>query len=146
MTNRHAQFGDDITADHRAYYWSWSERIAPIADPVTAARRITSVLRATPAVTDPGQPPPPGPRRSSWPRPFPGICAAPWSTAGQASQAQVTVPLGQMGTPGQHRQAVWMEAWGKSYPMCGPCWEATRQVARPAARPVITGTTCAPAG
>lgn len=48
VTNRYVQFGDDITADHRAYYWSWSERIAPIADPVTAARRITSVLRATP--------------------------------------------------------------------------------------------------
>jgi hypothetical protein len=46
-----------------------------------------------------------------------------------------------MGTPGQHREAVWIECWGKSYPMCGPCWDATRQVAQ-ARRPalVITGT------
>ena len=55
--------------------------------------------------------------------------------------------LGQMGTPGQHREAVWIECWGKSYLMCGPCWDATRQVAQ-ARRPnlVITGTTCTPAG
>jgi hypothetical protein len=52
-----------------------------------------------------------------------------------------------MGTPGQYREAVWLECWGKSYPMCQPCWEATRQVAQ-AHRPalVITGTTRAPAG
>jgi hypothetical protein len=55
--------------------------------------------------------------------------------------------MGQMGTADQHREAVWMESWGKSYPMCQPCWEATRQVAqapRPALR--ITDTTRAPAG
>lgn len=59
--------------------------------------------------------------------------------------AQVIVTLGQMGTPDQHRQAVWMESWGRSYPMCAPCWEATRQVAQ-ARRPglVITDTTPAP--
>jgi len=33
---------------HRAYYWSWHERIAPIGDPQAAARKITSVLRTTP--------------------------------------------------------------------------------------------------
>ena len=50
--------------------------------------------------------------------------------------------LGQMGTAGPHRQAAWMQAWGKPYPMCGPCWDATRQVAQ-ARRPalVITNTT-----
>jgi hypothetical protein len=48
VTSRHAAISDDITADHRAYYWSWSERIAPIGDPATAARKITSVLRAAP--------------------------------------------------------------------------------------------------
>jgi hypothetical protein len=59
--------------------------------------------------------------------------------------AQVVVTLGQMGTAEQHREAMWMECWGRSYPMCGPCWEATRQVAR-ARRPglVITDTTHAP--
>jgi len=60
--------------------------------------------------------------------------------------AQVVVTLGPMGAPDRHRQALWMEAWGKPYPMCQPCWEATRQVAQ-AHRPalVITGTTI-PAG
>jgi hypothetical protein len=48
VTSRHAAIGDDITADHRAYYWSWHERIAPIGDPATAARKITSVLRTAP--------------------------------------------------------------------------------------------------
>jgi len=59
--------------------------------------------------------------------------------------AQMVVTLGQMGTADQHRQALWMETWGRSYPMCQPCWEATRHVAQ-AHRPglVIIGTTHAP--
>ena len=48
VTSRHAAIGDDITADHRAYYWSWSERIGPLHDPKAAAREITSVLQAVP--------------------------------------------------------------------------------------------------
>jgi hypothetical protein len=32
VTNRHAQIGDDIWADNRAFYWSWGEWIAPISD------------------------------------------------------------------------------------------------------------------
>ena len=48
VTSRHAQIGDDIWADHRAYYWSWGEWIAPISDPATAARMISVVLRAVP--------------------------------------------------------------------------------------------------
>jgi hypothetical protein len=61
--------------------------------------------------------------------------------------AQVVVTLGPMGTADAYRQALWMEAWGQSYPMCGPCWQATRQVAA-SHRPglVITGTTAAPPG
>jgi hypothetical protein len=51
VTNRHAAIGDDIYADRRAFFWSWSEWIAPIGDPEAAARRITSVLRATPQPT-----------------------------------------------------------------------------------------------
>jgi hypothetical protein len=62
-------------------------------------------------------------------------------------QAQVVATLGPMGTADEYRAALWLEAWGKSYPMCAPCWEATRQVAQ-AHRPalVITSTTRAPAG
>jgi hypothetical protein len=48
VTSRHAQIGDDITADHRAYYYSWGEWIAPVSDPATAARMISTVLRAVP--------------------------------------------------------------------------------------------------
>jgi hypothetical protein len=55
--------------------------------------------------------------------------------------AQVIVTLGPMGAPDRHREALWLEAWGKPCPMCAPCWEATRQVAQ-AHRPglVITDT------
>ena len=48
VTSRHADFGDDIYADHQWYWWSFAERIAAIDDPLTAARKITSVLRALP--------------------------------------------------------------------------------------------------
>jgi hypothetical protein len=48
VTSRHAQIGDDIWADNRAFYWSWGEWIAPISDPATAARMISVVLRALP--------------------------------------------------------------------------------------------------
>ena len=44
VTSRHAAIGDDIWADHRAYYYSWGEWIAPISDPATAARMIGTVL------------------------------------------------------------------------------------------------------
>jgi hypothetical protein len=48
VTSRHAQIGDNIWADHRAYYYSWGEWIAPTSDPATAARMISAVLRAVP--------------------------------------------------------------------------------------------------
>ncbi len=48
VTSRHAQIGADIWADHRAYYYSWGEWIAPATDPATAARMISMVLRAVP--------------------------------------------------------------------------------------------------
>jgi hypothetical protein len=51
VTSRRAAIGDDISADHRAYFYSWGEWIAPTSDPATAARMITSVLRTTPQRT-----------------------------------------------------------------------------------------------
>jgi hypothetical protein len=48
VTSRRAAIGDDICADHRAYYWSWGEWIGPLSDPATAAVMIASVLRAIP--------------------------------------------------------------------------------------------------
>jgi hypothetical protein len=49
VASRHAQISGDIYAGHRAYYWSWSERIAAITDPQAAARKISNILRAIPA-------------------------------------------------------------------------------------------------
>ena len=49
VTSRHAAIGDDIYADHQAFWWSWAERIAPATDPAAAARKISGVLRTTPA-------------------------------------------------------------------------------------------------
>ena len=48
VTSRDACIGDDIQADHIAYWWSWGERIGPIGDAPAAARKISSVLRAIP--------------------------------------------------------------------------------------------------
>jgi hypothetical protein len=48
VTNRHARIGDDIWADHRAYYYSWGEWIAPVSDPAAAARMIGTILCAVP--------------------------------------------------------------------------------------------------
>ena len=48
VTSRHAPIGGDIYAGHRAYYWTWSERIGPISDPAAAARTIAATLRALP--------------------------------------------------------------------------------------------------
>ena len=46
--------------------------------------------------------------------------------------AEVIVTFGQLGIPGTPREAFWPECWGRSYPMCGPCWKATRETAQQA--------------
>ena len=46
--------------------------------------------------------------------------------------AQVIATFGVLNDPGaayHDRAALWREQWGRSYPMCGTCWEQTRQVA-----------------
>jgi hypothetical protein len=48
VTSRHAAIGDDIYADHQAFWWSWAERIAAVGNPDAAASKISSVLHATP--------------------------------------------------------------------------------------------------
>ncbi len=59
--------------------------------------------------------------------------------------AEVVVSFGDLGTRWQPG-AVFPDCWGHSYPMCGECWQAAREVAQ-ARRPalIITGTTT-PAG
>ena len=98
------------------------------------------------ADTSTGQPPQPGPDEIILSAPAPGQLCSSLEHHRAGRPAQVVVTLGQMGTADEHRQALWLEAWGRSYPMCQPCWEATRQVAQ-ARRPalIITGTTT-PAG
>jgi hypothetical protein len=49
LTARRADISGDITADHVALYRSWAERIGPAGDPQAAARKISNVLRTTPA-------------------------------------------------------------------------------------------------
>ncbi|HCU95509.1 MAG TPA: hypothetical protein DHU96_23475 [Actinobacteria bacterium] len=46
--------------------------------------------------------------------------------------AEVIVTFAQLGVPGTPREAFWPETWGRSYPMCGTCWEATRETAQKA--------------
>ncbi len=60
--------------------------------------------------------------------------------------ADVIVTFGELGTK-WHRDALWQDSWGRSYPMCMQCWEDTRQTAinhRPAL--MIRDTTQPPAG
>ena len=50
--------------------------------------------------------------------------------AGRA--AQVIATFGIFNDPGagyHDRGALWRECWGQAYPLCGTCWEQTRQVA-----------------
>jgi hypothetical protein len=48
VASRHAQLAEDIYAHENSYWWSWAEPISAVDDPLTAARKITSVLRAAP--------------------------------------------------------------------------------------------------
>jgi hypothetical protein len=59
--------------------------------------------------------------------------------------AEVTVTFGDLGTRWQ-RDALWQDCWGRSYAMCGECWQTTRDIAQKA-RPglVIHDTTSPPA-
>ena len=46
--------------------------------------------------------------------------------------AEVIVTYGVLNDPGaslHSRGALWRESWGQSYPMCGACWNSSRQVA-----------------
>jgi hypothetical protein len=52
----------------------------------------------------------------------------------QGRLAEVIVTFGQLGT--SWRDALWLDSWGRSYPMCGECWDNTRQVAL-ARRPAL---------
>jgi hypothetical protein len=47
--------------------------------------------------------------------------------------AEIIVTFGALADPdtGSHGEDVlWASAWGRSYPMCAPCWATPRQVAR----------------
>ncbi len=48
--------------------------------------------------------------------------------------AEVIVAFGQLGT--HWPDALWPDCWGRSYPMCGPRWQTTRQAAQNA-RPSV---------
>lgn len=45
VTNRDAsQLTEDVYCDGRYYWWSWAERIAPVADVTAAAQAVRKVL------------------------------------------------------------------------------------------------------
>jgi hypothetical protein len=46
VENRRTKVTEDIYADGW-YWWSWTERIAPTDDPVTAAQQVTARLRGS---------------------------------------------------------------------------------------------------
>jgi hypothetical protein len=58
--------------------------------------------------------------------------------------AEVIVTFGELGTRWQPG-AVFQDCWGRSYPLCGECWQAAREVAR-ARRPALVITRAGPAG
>jgi hypothetical protein len=48
IASRHADLAEDVYADRVSFWWSWAEPICAVDDPLTAAQKITSVLRAVP--------------------------------------------------------------------------------------------------
>jgi hypothetical protein len=58
--------------------------------------------------------------------------------------AEVVVAFGELGTSWQS-DAVFPDCWGRSYAMCGECWQAAREVAQ-ARRPALVITSTTPAG
>ena len=52
--------------------------------------------------------------------------------------AEVIVTFGELGTRWR-RDALWQDAWGRSFAMCAACWDSTRQIAR-SHRPGLTVT------
>ena len=57
----------------------------------------------------------------------------------QGRLAQVIVTFGQLGVPGTPRDGCWPECWGRSYPMCGQCWDSVARAVRKA-RPGLAVT------
>jgi hypothetical protein len=74
-------------------------------------------------------------------QPRPLCHSAEHRNAGRA--ADVIVTFGQLGTVWP--DALWPDSWGRLYPMCGPCWDTTRQVAQRARPGLIIHDTTSPA-
>ncbi len=48
VTSRRAGADESIYADRSSYWWGWGERIAAADDPLTAAHKVATLLRAAP--------------------------------------------------------------------------------------------------
>ena len=74
-----------------------------------------------------------------------GVACASLGCARAGRLAEVVVTFGTLNDAGagyHDRRGLWRECWGHCYPLCGACWEQTRQVAaRYRPRLVVTGTT-----
>src|SRR5258708_19016347 len=66
----------------------------------------------SPPMADTGQSPQPGPDEINLSAPAPGELCGSLEHRRASVPAQVIVTLGQMGTPGQYREALWLECWG----------------------------------
>jgi hypothetical protein len=56
ITSRHARAEQDVYADHTSYWSGTAEPIAPVSDPLIAANRVTTTLRAAPNPATTGDP------------------------------------------------------------------------------------------
>jgi hypothetical protein len=58
--------------------------------------------------------------------------------------ARVRVTFGELGT--RNADDLWPECWHHSYPMCGPCWQATQRAAARLRPALIVGDVTSPPG
>jgi hypothetical protein len=58
--------------------------------------------------------------------------------------ALMVVTFGELSVRWQ-RDGLWQDSWGRSYAMCGPCWQETRRVAQTARPGLVIQDTSPPA-
>jgi len=76
-----------------------------------------------------GQPPHPGPDEIVLSAPAARQLCNTLQHARLGCLADVVVTFGELGTRWQ-RDALWQDAWGRSFPMCQECWDTARQIAQ----------------
>ena len=132
VTRRGTDVAESVYVEADWFWWSWAERIGPAADPAGAAGQIAALLRPGPPPAEIGQQDPgptPGQDEITVATP-PGryLCHS-LAHQRRGQLAEVLVTFGQLGTRWQPG-ALWQSCWNRTYPMCAPCWDTTRQTAQ----------------